>query len=151
MFERFAEKLATGKGAIMTIRQEKNQGMNWIRQEKRLAIYLRDGCACVWCGATVESGAQLTLDHVVGHAKTQNNSETNLVTACHRCNTSRGTRSAAKFSGIVAAYLNHGVVGAEILKGVRRAQSRVLKPFLAEAKELVSRRGSAFAALQERN
>jgi hypothetical protein len=41
------------------------QGMNWIRQEKRLAIYLRDGLACCWCGFTVEDGVRFTLDHIV--------------------------------------------------------------------------------------
>lgn len=126
------------------------QGMNWIRQEKRLAIYLRDGCACVWCGATVESGAQLTLDHIVGHAKTQNNHESNLVTACHRCNTSRGTRSAAKFAAATAAYLNHGVTADAILRNIRNLAARSLKSHKTEAKELIARRGSAFAALTEK-
>lgn len=38
----------------MTSRNANWQGMNWIRQEKRYAIYLRDGLACVWCKATIE-------------------------------------------------------------------------------------------------
>ena len=40
------------------------QGMNWIRQDKRLAIYLRDGLACAWCGNGVENGAKLPLEGV---------------------------------------------------------------------------------------
>ena len=127
------------------------QGMNWIRQEKRLAIYLRDGCACVWCGANVENGAQLTLDHIVGHSKKQDNSATNLVTSCHRCNTSRGTRTVNKFAVAVAEYLNHGVKADAILKHVRNCAARSIKPHLVEAKALIARRGSALAALQERN
>jgi 5-methylcytosine-specific restriction endonuclease McrA len=75
------------------------QGMNWIRQEKRLAIYLRDGCACVWCGAKVEEGAQLTLDHVRCHSAGGSNAASNLVTACKRCNDSRGARSAGVREG----------------------------------------------------
>lgn len=126
------------------------QGMNWIRQEKRLAIYLRDGCACAWCGATVEQGAKLTLDHVVVHSKTGNNDATNLVTACHRCNTSRGTRRAAKFAVSVAAYLNHGIAADAILSHVRRCAARSLKAHKIEAKALIARRGSAFAALTEK-
>jgi 5-methylcytosine-specific restriction endonuclease McrA len=43
------------------------QGMNWIRQEKRLAIYLRDGLACGYCGDSVENGAKLSLDHLKPH------------------------------------------------------------------------------------
>ena len=43
-------------------------GMNWIRKEKRLSIYLRDGLACVWCGQAVEDGIKLTLDHLIPHS-----------------------------------------------------------------------------------
>jgi len=125
------------------------QGMNWIRQEKRLAIYLRDGCACAWCGATVEGGAQLTLDHIVVHSKAPNNSETNLVTACARCNSSRGTRTVNKFAAAVAAYLNGGAKAEEILKHVRNCAARSLKPHIAEAKALIARRGSAANVLKE--
>jgi len=41
---------------------KRTQGMNWIRKEKRLAIYLRDGLACGYCGQSIEDGAKLTLD-----------------------------------------------------------------------------------------
>ncbi len=43
------------------------QGMNFVRQDLRLAIYLRDGLACVWCGQGIEDGIKFTLDHVVPH------------------------------------------------------------------------------------
>lgn len=71
--------------------KRRTQGMNWIRKEKRLAIYLRDGLACIYCKKGVESGSKLTLDHVICRSKGGNNAETNLVTACHKCNTERGT------------------------------------------------------------
>jgi hypothetical protein len=125
------------------------QGMNWIRQEKRLAIYLRDGCACAWCGATVEQGAKLTLDHVVAHSRGGSNKESNLVTSCLRCNSARGARSAAKFAVVVAAYLNHGITAAAILGNVRRQSARVIKTHLIEAKTLIERRGSVFAVLNQ--
>ena len=35
-------------------------GRNWIRPEKRRALYLRDGLACVYCGDSLEDGARLT-------------------------------------------------------------------------------------------
>lgn len=126
------------------------QGMNWITQVKRLAIYLRDGAACVWCGATVEGGVQLTLDHVVCHSKKANNHESNLVTCCKHCNDSRGTRSANKFSVAVATYINHGISAEAVLNNVRKAQRRSLKQHLIEAKALIAIRGSAFAALKGR-
>lgn len=135
----------------MTARADGNwQGMNWIRQEKRLAIYLRDGCACAWCGAKVEDGTQLTLDHLVPHCKGGSNDETNLVTACKHCNDSRGARGVTKFSEVVAAYVNHGVLAKRILQHVKSCARRDLKPFLVEAKALVALRGSAFAVLNGR-
>lgn len=62
------------------------QGHNWIRPEKRLAIYRRDGLACVYCR---RSGLALTLDHLTPRSQGGTNDATNLVTACVRCNSRR--------------------------------------------------------------
>jgi len=126
------------------------QGMNWIRQDKRLAIYLRDGLACVWCGATVEDGATLTLDHLVPHSGGGANHEANLVTACKRCNDSRGSRALRVFAAAVAAYLNRGVLPQRVLEHVRACARRPLTEFRDEAKRLIARRGSCFAVLTYR-
>jgi hypothetical protein len=123
------------------------QGMNWIRQESRLAIYLRDGLACAWCGHSVEQGASLSLDHVVPHSCGGDNKPTNLVTACERCNKSRGNRSDKAFAKAVAAYVNHGVTAKEVLSHVRDCQSRDLTDARAESKKLIARRGSAAKVL----
>src|SRR5690606_28285985 len=96
------------RGETMTERQKAWTGVNWVRQSTRLAIYLRDGLACVWCGHAVEDGAQLALDHVRPHSKGGTNEPTNLVTACMRCNSSRGDRPVRTFARAVAEYLNHG-------------------------------------------
>ena len=64
-------------------------GRNWIRPEKRLALYLRDGVACVYCGRSVEAAAPLTLDHLRPVSKGGSNDASNLVTACHDCNSAR--------------------------------------------------------------
>lgn len=121
------------------------QGMNWIRQEKRLAIYLRDGLACVYCGDSAEKGATLTLDHLTCHSNGGSNHESNLVTACMRCNSSRGTRSVRGFCKAVAAYVNHDITAESIEAHVRRCARRVLN--VSEAKRLMERRGSAAAVL----
>ena len=34
-------------------------GSKWIRPDKRLAIYLRDGLACAWCGHALEDGERV--------------------------------------------------------------------------------------------
>lgn len=85
---------------------------NWIRRERRLALYLRDEGRCVYCGegsvgAILASGKSwawpqdwgpvpavrfspwLTLDHITARRRGGDNSDGNLVTACHRCNSTR--------------------------------------------------------------
>ena len=125
----------------MSERKANWQGMNWIRQEKRLAIYLRDGLACVWCGDSVENGATLSLDHLKPHSKGGTNDATNLVCACARCNSSRGNRSVKKFAEVTAAYLNHGVKADDITSHIRRTVRRVLD--VNAAKALIAQRGAA--------
>lgn len=126
-------------------RSGKWQGMNWIRKEKRLAIYLRDGLACCYCGEGVEDGAQLTLDHLTPHCQGGSNAATNLVTACHRCNSARGARSIETFVGAVAGYLNHGVQAEQILSHIATTTQR--KVDVAAAKALIARRGGFTQAL----
>ena len=53
-------------------------GMNWVTPHKRLAIYIRDGLACTWCGRPVEAGAQLTLDHLKPRKRGGGNHERNF-------------------------------------------------------------------------
>lgn len=122
-------------------------GMNWIRQDARLSIYLRDGLACVYCGASVEEGTQLTLDHVVCRSKGGDNSPANLVTCCHLCNSRRGARSVEEFAEAVAGYVDHGVTALEILMQISVLVRKEIKPFRAEAKAMISRRGSAARVL----
>jgi hypothetical protein len=120
--------------------------MNWIRPEKRLAIYLRDGLACCYCGAAVEDGAKLTLDHLRPYKSNGTNLPTNLVTCCLSCNSSRGARSWKLFAAAVAGYLNHGVTGKQITQHIETTRNRKLD--VAAAKELMARRGGFTAALQ---
>lgn len=75
-------------------RNEAWQGMNWIRQDKRLAIYMRDGHACVYC----TTHERLTLDHVKPVSKGGTNEHTNLVTACLPCNAARGNKAVKQFA-----------------------------------------------------
>ena len=126
-------------------RKERNQGMNWIRQEKRLALYLRDGMACAYCGEGVEAGAKFSLDHVSPHSMGGTNHAENLVTCCIRCNSSRGNRKMEEFASATAAYLNHGITAEEIIQHVTVTRQRPLPK--DEAKELIARRGSAARVL----
>lgn len=121
-------------------------GMNWIRPERRLAIYLRDGLACCYCGQGIEHEAKLTLDHLVAHSNGGTNDAANLVTCCHRCNSSRGNRSWKVFAAKVAGYINHNVAAADIIRHITNTRKRVLD--VAAAKELIARRGGFTAALK---
>lgn len=125
---------------------KRTQGMNWISQHKRLAIYLRDGIACCYCGACVTDGAKLTLDHIKPYSKGGGNEATNLVTCCDRCNSSRGNRPVTAFVGTVAAYLGNNISADCILEHINNCRKRILP--LAEAKEMIARQGSCFKALQ---
>ena len=128
-------------------RKDNWQGMNWIRQEKRLAIYLRDGLSCCYCGASIEDGAVLGLDHLKPHSKGGSNAATNLVTCCGRCNSARGNRPVAVFARAIAEYLNHGLTGDDIVRHINACRRRVLP--MNQAKSLIARRGSAAAVLAQ--
>ena len=135
--------------AVATIRDRHakgGQGMRWIRHEKRLALYIRDGLACAYCGVGVEDEARLTLDHLLPHSHDGNNDATNLVTCCHRCNSSRGDRNWCEFAGAVAHYLNHGVTAEQIITHIETTVQRPLE--IKAAKELIARRGGFTAAMQ---
>ncbi len=120
-------------------------GSKWIRREKRLAIYIRDGMACAYCGATVEDGAQLTLDHVKPRSADGSHHESNLITACMKCNSSRGDRSVAGFARSVASYLSHEIKASDITKHIRNCQRRTLD--IAGAKAIMAARGSWTATI----
>jgi 5-methylcytosine-specific restriction endonuclease McrA len=116
-------------------------GMNWIRQEKRLAIYLRDGCACAYCGRGVEQGAKLTLDHLEPESLGGGHEATNLVTSCLSCNSSRQATPLRKFARRVA-----GVKWQRLERSIyQKAASPIDR---AGATKLIARRGSAAKAIK---
>lgn len=85
----------------MTDRKLRWYGSNWIRREKRLAIYLRDDFRCVYCGKSLKNVRKpkyRTLDHVIPviNGKPDNTAD-NLVTCCKACNDSKGARSFMDF------------------------------------------------------
>ena len=122
------------------------QGSKWIRREKRLAIYLRDGMACCYCGAAIEDGVRLSLDHLIPYSQGGPHHESNLVTACKRCNDSRGARDWRLFAKKVAAYLNNDIEARQIISHILRTRKRALD--VAAAKQLIERRGGFTAALR---
>jgi hypothetical protein len=122
------------------------QGSKWITRERRLAIYLRDGLACVYCGATIEDGTTLSLDHITPKSQGGSNASGNLVTACRTCNSARNDRSIEEFTASIAAYLNHGLKAEDIVASITRLAGSPVD--ITEARNIIARRGSWAAVLR---
>ena len=102
----------------------------WIRAEKRLAIYLRDRMQCVYCLRDLHDAdpMDITLDHVVAKSDGGSNEAGNLVTACRECNCSRQDKPLAAFTG------------PETRRMVRRNTARQLGRYLTLARAMISGR-----------
>ena len=101
-------------------------GSKWIRRDKRLAIYLRDGFRCAYCARDLAGAeaAEVTLDHLnAGHS---DHAQTNLVCCCRSCNSSRQDTPLAAWIGAAAA------------KKVRQQARRSLKRHRAVAKTILA-------------
>jgi 5-methylcytosine-specific restriction endonuclease McrA len=109
-------------------RGRKRPSGQWIRTDARLAIYLRDGMRCVYCGRDLHGAApeEMTLDHVWPWSLGGENEPTNLVTACKHCNSSRGAR-------LLASYAD-----AHTRAAVRRQTARSITRYRALARDLLS-------------
>lgn len=112
------------------------QGSNWIRRSTRLALYLRDGNRCTYCGCKVRPGRGTKgawaahLDHVVPCELGGTSRPDNLVTACRHCNDAKRELSLRAFLADLAA---RGVDVAAVAARVRSAISTPLTPALRAA------------------
>ena len=113
----------------------------WCSREKRLALYGRDGFACCYCGSGIEDGVQLTLDHLKPKCEGGTNFSTNIVTACHKCNSVRSNRSWKRFAASVASYLNNGVTAKDIIDHIKECTTKRALDIPA-ARALIALRGS---------
>ena len=66
----------------------------WIKREIRLALYVRDGFRCLYCGKDLRhtTPCDVTLDHLLPRSAGGGDEATNLVTCCRSCNSSRKDR-----------------------------------------------------------
>lgn len=72
----------------------------WIRTEKRLALYIRHGFTCAYCGKDLRHSEpeELTLDHLVPRSAGGKNEASNLILACRSCNCSRQAKAWADYA-----------------------------------------------------
>ena len=119
-------------------RKGPDQGGKWIRPDKRLAIYLRDGMCCAYCNASHDAdGAALTLDHLVPCEAGGTNKAHNLVTACRSCNSSKSARSVRAFYVVLR---DRGINTDRVGPRVRRLVRKPLKKFRLQAKAIIAER-----------
>lgn len=103
---------------------------SWIRQEKRLAIYLRDRFACVYCERDLSQASprDLTLDHLTPRSSGGSNDPSNLITACHPCNSKRRALGWIAFIVVNFPESHH-----KVERSIQNAKRRKLNMDLAKA------------------
>lgn len=99
----------------------------WIRRDKRLAIYLRDRFCCLYCCRDLHGAdpADVTLDHIVCQSDGGSNDASNLVLSCRHCNCSRQDKPLDLFAG------------PETVAHIRRNLARDLTPYRRLAKAIL--------------
>ena len=101
------------------------RGSGWITRPRRLALYLRDGFRCQYCGADLAGAPaeRLTLDHLTaGHA---DHRDQNLVLACLSCNSARQDKPWRRYA-----------TGGAVERIVRQRRKSIAR-FLALAREIL--------------
>lgn len=120
-------------------------GGKWIRNEKRHAIYARDGHKCAYCGrheVELNETEGLQLDHVIARSKGGGNHESNLVTVCSTCNAAKGEQTLVAFARKLARSLNRSHNA--ILRRVVRLTAKPIDRKLGAELFALRRSGAAF-------
>lgn len=113
-------------------------GSKWITPVKRLAIYIRDGLSCAYCGKGVEDEVSLTLDHLKPRIRGGSNKAHNLITSCFNCNSSRNTKNLVDFC--IKLCIETGEMPDAVRSRIRKLSRRSLKKPLKIARALLSDR-----------
>ncbi len=114
-------------------------GNHWASDEKRAAVYLRDGFRCVYCACRVVVGVSkgkrgATLDHVKPRENGGTNHENNLVTACRACNEAKGDRE-------VGAWLRKRCSSQHVAEVLERLATQRAKPLLRPMRKALEQKG----------
>ena len=83
--------------ALRHIIQQQKPRRRPISAKTRERVLKRDGHACFYCGWRESDGAKLEVEHIVAVALGGMDNDSNLVTACSRCNRSKRTESVAEW------------------------------------------------------
>ena len=118
--------------------RKRGQGSKWCAKDKRLALYLRDGCSCAYCGRTVALGIDATLDHVLACELGGTNEPKNLVTACLSCNSQKRDLTLRRWFAFLRS---NGTDTAKLGARIRRNTRKNLAKYRRQAKMLISLHG----------
>lgn len=123
-------------------RSKYQNGGRWIRAERRLAIYLRDGFECLVCAEPLMGRpGRATLDHVVPRSRGGTHHESNLFTCCRSCNSRRQQMPLRTFLrqyfGALMPVPLAGSMARITEAEIRRRRRRELGPYREQARELV--------------
>lgn len=91
----------------------------------RQNVFKRDRFSCQYCG----SGKNLTLDHIIPRSKGGKSSWINLITACRRCNTTKGNRTPEE-AGLLLKGKPHKPTYLMFLRDYSGAARKEWMPFL---------------------
>jgi hypothetical protein len=131
----------------MASRRDNWNGMNWILKSSRLAIYLRDGMACFYCGSDfMNEDTKLSLDHVTPHCEGGGNKPNNLITCCKRCNEKRGAKEIGQWLMQIA--LENNINPAVISSSLNEQLNQDIRPFREIAKSILEARPKWHNALR---
>jgi 5-methylcytosine-specific restriction endonuclease McrA len=119
---------STGRTAAKKARSPHQPTGTWCRPDLRLAVYLRDSFACIYCLKDLHAAdpRDVTLDHVVAKVDGGTNGPENLVTACRSCNCSRQDKPISRFAS------------PEARKQVKRNTSRKIDRYRKLAKAIIA-------------
>ena len=114
--------------SVIRVRQFASVPFKKVQLSKR-NLFRRDDYTCMYCGHHADDGAELTIDHVVPVSKGGNNSWTNWVTCCKKCNSAKGdmTLEECGMKLIRPAHRPHHLA---FLKSVSKEGMAAWEPFL---------------------
>ncbi len=67
------------------------------KKNKTIALLLRDGCNCAYCGIKFEKVEEITLDHVYPKSLGGPNANKNILLSCSTCNGNKGNMLLTQF------------------------------------------------------
>jgi 5-methylcytosine-specific restriction endonuclease McrA len=105
----------------------------WIRKDKRLAIYMRDGMKCVYCGKFFDRNL-LTLDHIKPRDKGGTNDSRNLITSCWSCNSKKQNK---RIDFFVKQITKNFIEYKEKMRHIKKLKNRSIEKLRKKAKRIL--------------